>query len=115
MKNFIYLGLLIFLLINFNTSNAYSQEANRNTLNTTQNQLPADFPKYVNSGNEKEDIKIYNQAKLEWIEKNKEIYDEISNSIKSQNKQARPKFERDIEYQMTSPEKQNYIKEEPQN
>ena len=99
MKNFTQLVLLCILLFCLNIANASSQEAQSNNSKTLQNQLkqefPADLPKYVNTGNEKEDIERYNQAKTEWIEKNPELYEEMSK--KNINKEEKGKKLEDVE------------------
>lgn len=37
-------------------------------------QIPADFPKYVNTGNKKKDTKNHKAAKQKWIKNNPETY-----------------------------------------
>ncbi|PCJ27235.1 MAG: hypothetical protein COA97_04535 [Flavobacteriales bacterium] len=39
--------------------------------------LPADFPKYVNTGNKEKDAATYRTAKLKWINDNPEKYQAI--------------------------------------
>ncbi|OFX24933.1 MAG: hypothetical protein A2033_14820 [Bacteroidetes bacterium GWA2_31_9] len=43
-------------------------------LETTYDEKPVDFPKYVNTGEVEKDIETYRKAKDEWIEKNPEKY-----------------------------------------
>ena len=49
-----------------------------NNLNTTQ-KLPEDFPVFKDTGNKKEDRKIFHEAKQEWIKNNPERFKKIRN------------------------------------
>ena len=49
-----------------------------NNLNTTQ-KLPEDFPVFKDTGNKKEDRKIFHEAKQEWIKNNPERFEKIRN------------------------------------
>ncbi|MBI4649162.1 MAG: hypothetical protein HY738_21860 [Bacteroidia bacterium] len=42
-------------------------------------QLPDDFPKFINTGNPEKDRENYKFAKEKWIEKNPELYKNLNN------------------------------------
>ncbi|MCX7863393.1 MAG: hypothetical protein N2449_10410 [Bacteroidales bacterium] len=42
-----------------------------------QNNVPDDFPRYIDTGNPKEDCARYHEAKQIWIQKNPERYEKI--------------------------------------
>lgn len=75
-----------------------------NTQNALKNSLPPSFPKYVNTGNAKEDQKRYHEAKQNWINNNPEIYKNISSV--NQKKQMISK----AEYQKMPKEKQKIVR-----
>ncbi|MEI7595569.1 MAG: hypothetical protein WCK02_07470 [Bacteroidota bacterium] len=47
--------------------------------------MPEDYPVYKNTGNSAADDKKYDDAKKEWIEKNKELYKQMNSNAKNNN------------------------------
>ena len=57
--------------------------------------LPADFPKFITTGNYEEDKNNYNEAKLQWIKNNPESYKKLSNKgIKQINQIPNEEFQK---------------------
>lgn len=42
-----------------------------------QNNVPSDFPRYIDTGNPKQDCARYHEAKQDWIRNNPELYEKI--------------------------------------
>jgi hypothetical protein len=53
-----------------------------NNVSVTNQQLPSDFPTYINTGNPEKDAETYAKAKQEWISKNPEKYQQMLNPTK---------------------------------
>lgn len=54
-----------------NTIDIHSEEYRQ------KNNIPDDFPRYINTGNEKQDEELYFNAKQEWIKNNPERFEKI--------------------------------------
>lgn len=47
----------------------------------TENKIPNSFPKYVNTGNIKEDTSLFDTSFKSWVKNNKEEYDKIKDAL----------------------------------
>ncbi len=65
-----------------------------NEVQRSNNTLPPSFPKYVDTGNAKEDQKQYYEAKQNWIIDNPELYKSISSGNRKKQRISKTEFDK---------------------